>query len=298
MADNGADRGDHHPANIAAREVRREPDGCVAFAGVEYERENAGEFSGVARDVGGANIAAANGADVRAAERFHDEQAEGNRAEKVGDHRSEPQEIGLIYGQAMPSTNGNAASLLYCAPDGFSTLSNKWNSDSRAAPKSYDFSASAARARFSRASPGSRRARVRCAEYVRVSRAKPSGSSASSTAAASSARLGVAWTPHQSTRGLNSFGKKPRTRKSMATGCAERIGESAARISGSFCGSVSPRNFRVTCMDSARTQRAARHSGFRRWMSVERALRTALGKSKATKRRMALSQALAAAGIR
>ena len=30
-------------------------------------------------------------------------------------------------------------------------------------------------------------------------------------------------------------------------------------------------------MDSARTQRAARHSGFRRWMSVERALRTASG---------------------
>ena len=57
---------------------------------------------------------------------------------------------------------------------------------------------------------------------------------------------------------------------------------------GSFCGSVSPKNFKVTCMDSARTQRAARHSGFRRWTSVARALRTALGKSKATNRRMAL----------
>ena len=56
----------------------------VAFSGVEEQREDSGEFSGVARDVRGADIAAADGADVRAAERFHDEQSEGDRAEKVG----------------------------------------------------------------------------------------------------------------------------------------------------------------------------------------------------------------------
>src|SRR5580698_1156157 len=298
MANDGADRGDHHPANVAVRIMRGEPDGGVAFAGVEEQCKNAREFSGVARDVRGADIAAADGADVRAAERFYDEQAEGDRAEEVGGHRDEQRGAEWERIHFAPSTNGNAASLVYCAPDGFSTLSNKWNSDSRAAPKSYDFSASVARARFSSAPSGLRRASVRCGENVRVSRAKPSGSSACSTDAASSASLGVACTPHQSTRGWNSLGKKPRTRKSMATGSAERIGASAARMSGTLRGSVSPKNFRVTCMDSGRTQRAARHSGFRRWPSVARALRTSRGKSKATKRRMALAQALAAAGKR
>ena len=45
------------------------------------------ERSGVARDVSGADIAAADLADVRAAEGFYDQQAEGDRAEQVGDHR-------------------------------------------------------------------------------------------------------------------------------------------------------------------------------------------------------------------
>src|SRR5271170_1855851 len=171
VADDGADGGDHHPADIALSDVCGEPDGSVTFAGVENQRENSSEFSGVACDVGGADIAAADGPDVWAAERFYDEQAEGNRAEKVRQRRDEPRGADEYRVQFVPSTNGNAAILLYCAPDGFSTLSNKWNSDSRAAPKSYDFRASAARARFSRASPGSRRARVRCGENVRVSRA-------------------------------------------------------------------------------------------------------------------------------
>ncbi len=83
-ADDGADCGDHHPANIAVGEMRGEPDGGVAFAGVEQQGENSGEFSGVARDVGGADIAAADGADVWAALCFYDEQAEGDRTEKIG----------------------------------------------------------------------------------------------------------------------------------------------------------------------------------------------------------------------
>src|ERR1700691_3673624 len=298
MADDGADRGNHHPANAAVRVMRGEPHGGVTFAAVEQQCENAREFSGVARDVRSPDVAAADRADVRAAERFYDEQAEGDRAEEVSSHRDEQRGAERERIHFAPSTNGNVASLLYCAPDGFSTLSNRWNSDSRAAPKSYDFRASAARTRFSSAAFGSRRASVRCGEYARVSRAKPRGSSAASTAAASSARLGVACTPHQSMRGLNSLGKKPRTRKSIATGCAERIGARAARIAEMFCRSVSTRNFRVTCMDSVRTQRAARHSGFRRWASVARALRTALCKSKATKRRMDWAQALVVVGKR
>src|ERR1700689_3105460 len=124
MADDGADRGDHHPTNVAARVMRGEPDGGIAFAGVEEQCEDAREFSGVARDVCGADIAAADCADVRAAEGFDDEQPEGDRAEEVGGQRDEQRGAEWERIHFAPFTNGNAASLLYCAPDGFSTLSN------------------------------------------------------------------------------------------------------------------------------------------------------------------------------
>src|SRR6202451_227349 len=190
MANDGADRGDHHPTNVAARLMRGKPDGGVAFAGVEEQGENAPEFSSAARDVRGSDIAATDCADVRAAERFYDDQPEGDRAEQVGGHRDEQRGPERERIHFAPSTNGNAASLLYCAPDGFSTLSKRWNSDSRAAPKSYVFRASAARSKFSSASFGSKRASVRCGKYARASRAKPSGSRACSTAAARWARFG------------------------------------------------------------------------------------------------------------
>ena len=66
VADDGAHGGDHHPADVAVGEIRGDPDGEVAFGGVEEQREDAGDFSGVAGHVGGADIAAADIADVAA----------------------------------------------------------------------------------------------------------------------------------------------------------------------------------------------------------------------------------------
>ena len=126
MADDCADCGDHHPTNIATGEMRGEPHGEVALPSVEKQSENSGEGSGVANDVGGADIAAADFADVWAAERFYDEQTEReSRREGRLPWREEPRGADENRVQFVPSTNGNAASLLYCAPDDFSTLSNR-----------------------------------------------------------------------------------------------------------------------------------------------------------------------------
>lgn len=67
--------------DVVTCDAAGEEDGDVAFPGVEQQSEDAGEFPGIARDIGGADIAAADLADVRAAEGLDDEQTEGDRAQ-------------------------------------------------------------------------------------------------------------------------------------------------------------------------------------------------------------------------
>lgn len=122
---NGKDGGDHHPANIAGSEATSEPDGKVTFSGVKNEGENSGEFSGIAGNVGGADVAAADLADVWAAEGADDEQAKGNGAQEIGADGNDDSEVGWHETHCDPLTNGNVATFLYFAPIGCKMLSIK-----------------------------------------------------------------------------------------------------------------------------------------------------------------------------
>src|ERR1700683_831692 len=120
VADDCEDRGCHHPADVAAGPSGCQPNGGVAFRGVEQQSENAGQDAGTEGDVCCADVAAARGANVRTAHGLHNKKTERYGTEQVGDDRNEPV---CVSDHAAPSfTNENVASLEYSAPAGFRTL--------------------------------------------------------------------------------------------------------------------------------------------------------------------------------
>src|ERR1700722_7136123 len=160
-----------------------------------------------------------------------------------------------------------------------------------AAPKSVDFMSVAAWTTSRIPSSDLNRARVRCGVKGRVSASIPSGASARSILAASSARLGEAAMPHQKARGRCSLGKNPIPRKWSSTGCVVRIEERAFWIGSDFSFPTWPMNFRVMWRFSGRIQRAVRDFGWSFVISSVIAWRTGSGKSSATKRRTGLRPA-------
>src|SRR5579864_2546798 len=93
VADYGEDCAQHHPADVPAGPMAGDPDGEVAFCSVEEQGESARNWSGVASDVGGADVAAADAANISAAECLDDEQAERNGAEDVGDDGNQRRDV-------------------------------------------------------------------------------------------------------------------------------------------------------------------------------------------------------------
>jgi len=64
-------------------------DGDEGFAAIKKERGDAEALGSGARDVGGADVAAAGGADVLMAEDFDEEIAEGDRTQKIGERNGD-----------------------------------------------------------------------------------------------------------------------------------------------------------------------------------------------------------------
>ncbi len=73
----------HHPCSALVADAPGQPDGCGSFGHVEEQRQDSGQRAGNARDVGGADVAAAGFADVASPEEPGEQQAEGNRAEQI-----------------------------------------------------------------------------------------------------------------------------------------------------------------------------------------------------------------------
>ena len=120
MPNHSGDRRGHHPAAIAARPAFSDPDRRVAFGRVQEERQHTRDGAGIARDVRGADIAAADRANISAAKRLHDQKAEGNRSEKIGEGGNPPVRV-----HAAPFTNAKLLSFAYSAPDFWRMLSKR-----------------------------------------------------------------------------------------------------------------------------------------------------------------------------
>ncbi len=89
MTENGAEGGER--LHAVQWDLRREPgseqtaevDGSGAFENVEQKGERAKALAGGTQDVGGADVTAADGADVLLIENAHEQPAGGDRTEQV-----------------------------------------------------------------------------------------------------------------------------------------------------------------------------------------------------------------------
>ena len=90
VADHGEDGGRHHPAHVAARPFCGDPHGEVALSGIEQQCEDCRRGPAVRATLAAPIFPLPDLADVAAPPRLHDQVAEGNRAEQVGDERDEP----------------------------------------------------------------------------------------------------------------------------------------------------------------------------------------------------------------
>ena len=89
VAEDGGDGGGDGEVVVAGSDVLGDLDGEEGLAEIEQKRGDAEALGSGARDVGGADVAAAGGADVLLAEDADEEIAEGDRAEKVGERDGE-----------------------------------------------------------------------------------------------------------------------------------------------------------------------------------------------------------------
>src|SRR6202008_2494523 len=85
VANHGKYCAQHHPANIPAGPMAGDPDSELAFSYIEPQRECTRDGADIPRDVRGADVPAADAANVGPPKCFHDEQAKWNRAQDVGD---------------------------------------------------------------------------------------------------------------------------------------------------------------------------------------------------------------------
>ncbi len=85
MAEDGGYGGDNGEIVVAGGEMLGDFDGEEGFAAIEEERGDAEALGSGARDVGGADVAAAGCANVLMAEDFDEEIAEGDRTQKIGE---------------------------------------------------------------------------------------------------------------------------------------------------------------------------------------------------------------------
>ena len=83
----------------------------IAFRRIEQQRQKSRAKARIARDVGGADIAAALVAYVVSLAGLHDQIAERNRAQQIRDDQHQPWIV-----HAEPFTNGKARNFLYSAP--------------------------------------------------------------------------------------------------------------------------------------------------------------------------------------
>src|SRR5215469_1107807 len=93
VAQDGDDRCNHHPKNIRAEPVNGQPDGKIAFASIEEKCHKTGGSACHTRNVCGANVSAAGGTHVAPMRNLDDQIAKRNRAEKIRDHRNEPERL-------------------------------------------------------------------------------------------------------------------------------------------------------------------------------------------------------------